>query len=65
MNIRCLITHQLSAFSILSLLCLAALSNPAYAAESKNTFDLILPYTDITVGQGQDVTMDAEVVNRG
>ncbi len=65
MNIRCLITHQLSVFRILSLLCLAALSNPAYAAESKNTFDLILPYTDITVGQGQDVTMDAEVVNRG
>jgi uncharacterized membrane protein len=32
--------------------------------ESKESFNLILPYTDVTVGQGQDVTMDTEVVNR-
>lgn len=32
--------------------------------ESKDSFNLILPYTDVTVGQGQEVTMDAEVVNR-
>ncbi len=33
-------------------------------AEPKESFNLILPYTDITVGQGQEVTMDTEVVNR-
>lgn len=33
------------------------------SAETKS-FSLILPYTDVTVGQGQDVTMDADVVNR-
>ncbi|MBI2089171.1 MAG: hypothetical protein HYT78_10570 [Deltaproteobacteria bacterium] len=44
--------------------------NAAEKAEQKNSatpkdsFNLILPYTDVTVGQGQDVTMDAEVVNR-
>lgn len=32
--------------------------------ETKDSFNLILPYTDVTVGQGQDVTMDTEVVNR-
>jgi uncharacterized membrane protein len=34
------------------------------AAQSKETFNLILPFKDLTVGQGQEVTMDAEVVNR-
>jgi uncharacterized membrane protein len=35
------------------------------AAETpKESFNLILPFTDLTVGQGQEVTMDAEVVNR-
>ena len=34
------------------------------AAETKDSFNLILPYTDVTVGQGQEVTMDTEVVNR-
>ena len=46
---------------------------PAFAAETtekkdssdtKDSFNLILPYKDVTVGQGQDVTMDTEVVNR-
>ena len=48
---------------------------PSFAAETatekkeaaeppKESFNLILPYTDVTVGQGQEVTMDAEVVNR-
>ncbi len=32
--------------------------------EPKESFNLILPFTDLTVGQGQEVTMDAEVVNR-
>ncbi|HEY2987602.1 MAG TPA: NEW3 domain-containing protein, partial [Candidatus Binatia bacterium] len=48
---------------------------PAFAAESqdkketadapKESFNLILPFRDLTVGQGQEATMDAEVVNRG
>src|SRR5678815_3318545 len=33
-------------------------------AQSKETFNLILPFKDLTVGQGQEVTMDAEIVNR-
>ncbi len=42
---------------------------PARAAESaatppKESFNLILPFKDLTVGQGQEATMDAEVVNR-
>jgi len=28
------------------------------------TFNLIIPFQDLTVGQGQEATMDAEVVNR-
>ena len=31
---------------------------------SKETFNLILPFKNLTVGQGQEVTMDTEVVNR-
>src|SRR3989338_2806354 len=31
--------------------------------ESKESFNLILPFRDVTVGQGQEVTMDTEVVN--
>ena len=31
---------------------------------SKESFNLILPFKDLTVGQGQEATMDAEVVNR-
>lgn len=34
------------------------------ATSPKDSFNLILPYTDLTVGQGQEITMDAEVVNR-
>lgn len=32
--------------------------------ESKDSFNLILSYTDVSVGPGQDFEMDAEVVNR-
>jgi uncharacterized membrane protein len=51
----------------------AALAANAAAAEaekaggvspSKESFNLILPFKDLTVGQGQEATMDAEVVNR-
>ena len=34
------------------------------APPSKESFNLILPFKDLTVGQGQEATMDAEVVNR-
>ncbi len=34
------------------------------ASASKESFNLILPFKDLTVGQGQEATMDAEVVNR-
>jgi uncharacterized membrane protein len=34
------------------------------AEESKDSFNLILSYTDVTVGPGQEFEMDAEVVNR-
>jgi uncharacterized membrane protein len=37
---------------------------PSNASQSNETFNLILPFKDLTVGQGQEVTMDAEVVNR-
>lgn len=32
--------------------------------EPKESFNLIVPFRDVTVGQGQEVTMDTEVVNR-
>jgi uncharacterized membrane protein len=34
------------------------------AGASTESFNLILPFKDLTVGQGQEATMDAEVVNR-
>lgn len=62
------------SFLLLFLFCLGFGAAPALAAEkeqekkeaaeSKESFNLILPYTDVTVGQGQEVTMDTEIVNR-
>ena len=54
------------------LLFSAAWSSLGFAAEkpdtdappSKESFNVILPFKDLTVGQGQEVTMDAEIVNR-
>ena len=34
------------------------------ASASKESFNLILPFHDLTVGQGQEASMDADVVNR-
>lgn len=62
----------------LLLLAVSALSSGglvanAFAAEtpkadsappSKESFNLILPFKNLTAGQGQEVTMDTEVVNR-
>jgi uncharacterized membrane protein len=45
----------------------AETSTPAPSKDapvSKESFNLILPFKDLTVGQGQEATMDAEVVNR-
>jgi uncharacterized membrane protein len=39
-------------------------TEPSPASQSKESFNLILPFKDLTVGQGQEVTMDAEIVNR-
>lgn len=56
-----------------SMLSSTGLAANAFAAEttkadsgppSKESFNLILPFKDLTVGQGQEATMDAEVVNR-
>ena len=47
-----------------SSLALAAEKTEQSTAQSKETFNLILPFKDLTVGQGQEVTMDAEIVNR-
>jgi len=51
----------------------AGLASGAFSAEaqktessppSKESFNLILPFKNLTAGQGQEVTMDTEVVNR-
>jgi uncharacterized membrane protein len=50
---------------VASLAAFAAEPEKKESAEPpKESFNLILPFTDLTVGQGQEVTMDAEVVNR-
>jgi len=59
-------------FASLALFWVAAVGFLAngYAAEadttppSKESFNLILPFKNLTVGQGQEVTMDTEIVNR-
>jgi uncharacterized membrane protein len=65
-----------SAVGIFFLAIVLSLGNtfsPAWGAEAaekketsepKESFNLILPFQDLTVGQGQEVTMDTEVVNR-
>src|ERR1700675_787914 len=60
--------------SLSLLLFFTSMGAPIFAAEqaekkeatetSKESFNLILPFKDLTVGQGQEATMDAEVVNR-
>ena len=39
-------------------------TEPSATTQSKESFNLILPFKDLTVGQGQEVTMDADIVNR-
>ena len=59
----------LGLLALVWLTTVGLLSN-GYAAEAdttpppKETFNLILPFKNLTVGQGQEVTMDTEIVNR-
>jgi uncharacterized membrane protein len=55
------IAFFLLAVSVVSSAVAAEKTDQSAASQS---FNLILPYKDLTVGQGQEVTMDAEVVNR-
>ena len=68
---RCL--RGLILLIAVSMLSSAGLLANAFAAEagkaesgppSKESFNLILPFKNLTAGQGQEVTMDTEVVNR-
>jgi uncharacterized membrane protein len=52
------------SLSSVSSLLAAEAAEQSTASQSKESFNLILPFKDLTVGQGQEVTMDAEVVNR-
>jgi uncharacterized membrane protein len=67
------LTKKSMRAKIVIAIVLFAASLTAFAAEPekkepseppKESFNLILPFTDLTVGQGQEVTMDAEFVNR-
>jgi uncharacterized membrane protein len=59
-------------YALVLLTCATAgFSASGFAAEAekdspppKETFNLILPFKNLTVGQGQEATMDTEVVNR-
>ena len=55
------LTFFLFSVSVVSLVVAAEKTEQSTASQS---FNLILPFKDLTVGQGQEVTMDAEVVNR-
>src|SRR6058998_1977241 len=67
------IRPRIVLFLFISLFLASTLVSQGFAAEaqkaeasppSKESFNLILPFKDLTVGQGQEATMDAEVVNR-
>src|SRR5262249_36105279 len=61
----CAIIFTAVLFSLSSVPGFGAEAKKKEASEPpKESFNLILPFTDLTVGQGQEVTMDAEVVNR-
>jgi uncharacterized membrane protein len=54
----------LLSVGIVSLTAAAEKTEQNAASQSKESFNLILPFKDLTVGQGQEVSMDVEVVNR-
>ena len=59
---------RLGTFAMFFLFCLltanyAAFPGHAASQEAKDPFNLVLAYTDVTVGAGQDFEMDAEIVN--
>jgi uncharacterized membrane protein len=62
--IKLLLCFSLCSFAAGPCAVAAEKTEPSAAFQSKETFNLILPFKDLTVGQGQEVTMDAEVVNR-
>jgi len=59
-----MVTLLLSWLFFFSLFSMGLAADATPAPEPKETFNLILPFKDLTVGQGQEVTMDTEVVNR-
>jgi uncharacterized membrane protein len=68
---RCL--RGLLLLFAVSVLSSAGMASNAFGAEaqkaessppSKESFNLILPFKNLTAGQGQEVTMDTEIVNR-
>jgi uncharacterized membrane protein len=65
-QISCCVFAGLFLFStgLVSLGFTAEKKDPDTAPPSKESFNLILPFKDLTVGQGQEVTMDTEIVNR-
>ncbi len=52
-------------FSLVFLCVLLGSVGSTSAAESKKPFNLILSYTDVTVGPGQEFEMDVDVANPG
>ena len=61
---RFLLCSLLIFFAYISEAPAAEKTDTSAASQSKEAFNLILPFKDLTVGQGQEVTMDAEIVNR-
>ena len=59
-----LICLFLLSVGIVSLTAAAEKTEQNAASQSKESFNLILPFKDLTMGQGQEVSMDMEVVNR-
>jgi uncharacterized membrane protein len=62
--VLCLFTALFLASTAISQGFAAEAQKAEAAPSSKESFNLILPFKDLTVGQGQEATMDAEVVNR-
>src|SRR2546428_11292248 len=59
-----LICLFLLSVGIVSLTAAAEKTEQNAAPHSKESFNLILPFKDLTVGQGQEVSMDVEDGNR-
>jgi len=62
---RYLNSTRLSPLIIFFLLLPFSAVGPSHAAESERAFHLILSFTDVTVGPGQEFEMDVDVANPG